>query len=166
MNEHWPRWIDPKGSANLREVAPNLYVGGLLGFHKGLQHGILWTLMLDVAGLSDSSALHQLKRHRDEDLGFETWSVRLEDGESIPSCVLDELYLLVTTHLKRGPVIIQCQMGLSRSASVAYAMLRTIFGLDSAEALRRVQTPGLEMYPLKPTLESAMRWALEMRIRR
>lgn len=60
-------------------------------------------------------------------------------------------------------VLVQCQAGLSRSASVGYALLRSR-GVAHAEALRRVSlriehASYVEAWPRRVTLESCVAWA-------
>lgn len=55
-------------------------------------------------------------------------------------------------------------MGLSRSASVAYAILRLVDGLDDAEALSRVRATAFgQSWPASVVIESARSWVERVR---
>lgn len=58
----------------------------------------------------------------------------------------------------QGNVLVSCAAGLSRSPSVAYAILRRALGLGHAEALDRVSVEGWTLAGTKP-FESARAWA-------
>ena len=85
----------------------------------------------------------------------------VQDGKPFPPGVLDRVVAFVDEALRRGhPVLVQCAAGRSRSASAAYAILRALYGLSDAEALRRVETVHMGFrWPRRATLESARRWA-------
>lgn len=81
------------------------------------------------------------------------------DGDAVPTFLLDETVVLAGSE----PVMVQCQAGLSRSASVAYALLRSR-GVGHAEALRRVSlriehADRVEVWPRRLTIESCVVWA-------
>ncbi len=83
----------------------------------------------------------------------------MEDGDGIPRSTLDRVWALVQN--AQGPVLIHCAAGLSRSASVAVAMMRAR-GIEAREARRRVEegngyNPGT--YPMSRTFASALAWA-------
>ena len=145
-NTTYPRWIaeHPRGVYNLREVGPNLYVGAMASC---VAAPIKWTAIYDFCGAS---------REYIDDYPIKPICLEFDDGEPIPSGYLDRVYAEVLK--AQGPVLLHCAQGLSRSASVAYAMLRRS-GLDHAEALTRVQVPHGKGYPLKETLASAVAWA-------
>jgi hypothetical protein len=82
------------------------------------------------------------------------------DGEVIPPSILDEIARWCEG---RPRVLVQCQAGLSRSASVAYALLRAR-SVGHDEALRRVSlTIGHhdrpQRWPRRETIGSAVEWA-------
>ncbi len=157
----YPRWAELETARgvisaetipflHLREVAPGLHVGG--GAAVTLRSD--WCLVIDFDGLSQdpdnagayprTAVLHALP---------------MEDGNPFPPGNLDRVEALYLEHLGQGPILFHCAMGASRSASAAYAILRKVVGLEHGEALRRVQIPSLCGYPMKHTLQSAVRWA-------
>lgn len=82
------------------------------------------------------------------------------DGDLAPPEMLDEVARWCAGEPR---VLVQCQAGLSRSASVAYALLRAR-GVGHAEALRRVEVrvphhDRDEAFPRRETLESCVAWA-------
>lgn len=82
------------------------------------------------------------------------------DGDRFPPSILDEIARWCEG---RPLVLVQCQAGLSRSASVGYALLRAR-GVDHAEALRRVSLrvehhDRDEVWPRRETIASAVEWA-------
>lgn len=82
------------------------------------------------------------------------------DGEVIPPSILDEIARWCEG---RPRVLVQCQAGLSRSASVAYALLRAR-SVGHDEALRRVSLTidhhdRPQRWPRRETIGSAVEWA-------
>jgi hypothetical protein len=147
----YPRWLTaPLDGMNLREVAPNLYVGEETAPLRGDWHTIIdfygrapWLVQL-----SYPQARNYVR-------------IPFEDGAEFPKGALDaawDAYQMAA--IEGGDTLIHCQAGLSRSASAAYALLRKRFGLRHAEALDRVVTPITDhQYPLTTTLRSAADWA-------
>ena len=64
----------------------------------------------------------------------------VQDRHPLPDGLLDEVLDRVMDCLSDGPVLIQCEMGRSRSAGVAYALLRALYGQSHDEAYARVHT--------------------------
>ena len=146
----WPRWIERDESINLREVAPNLYVGAEYAT-KHPPEGKKWELVIDWYGSS------QQYPSRVRDTAKKLLSIPFLDGDVFPAGALDRMAKRVQAARERGPVLIHCQAGLSRSASAAYALLRRISRLPHEEARRRVRViPG---FPRVNTLASARKWA-------
>ena len=145
----YPRWVQrkPEGAYNLREVSPNLYVGAFAS--AGVEVPFQWVAIFDFCG---SSAEYI------DDYPIKPVCLVFDDGEPIPVWYLDQVYAEVCR--QKGPVLLHCAQGLSRSASVAYAMLRR-FGFAHHEALRRVRVEKQEHYPMQATLASARLWAEE-----
>lgn len=139
----WPRWSNDSPMVNLREVAPRLWVGAYKSQRQ--RPDGKWGLVVDLYGVS---------KPWDADVLL---SRPFDDGEYIPDGLLDEVeeHVWQTRHDGK-PVLIHCQAGVSRSVSIAYAMLRVIDGLSHEEALRRVKADP--DYPRKATLRSAVRW--------
>lgn len=141
----YPRWVTRVFEVNTREVAPNLYVGGRQAprvFSRGGLGAVvsLYHPVDDPAGVL-------------EGLPSLYWPFR--DGTSVPPGLLDAVLPFVQAHAAL-PILVHCQAGMSRSASVAYAILRAL-GMDEVEARRR--TWAREGFPLAATLASADTWA-------
>lgn len=148
-----PRWIDTE--KNLREVSSSLFVGN----QSAPMFPGKWGLIVDLCGQ------WQIDR-RPYPFGIPVLSFRLEDGNPIPDKVFEQVYDRSRVHLKRRePVLIHCAAGLSRSASMAYALLRVGRGMSHAAAMERVLTPAsIERgYPMPMTIESARSWAERQR---
>jgi len=147
----YPKWIDNRDRFTLREVAPNIYVGGKNAInHMFHQPFIRFSAVIDLYGSSgwllDRDAA---KFTRYEKIAF-------DDGASFPVGALDKIEAIVRVNRTVGPVLIHCQAGLSRSVSAAYAMLRKLDGCSHDEALARVR--GHPDYPMYHTLRSAQLW--------
>lgn len=153
----WPRWIETddntdsdEDSVLLREVAPNLFVGAEMAplYPPGQKK---WELVVDWYGSSGRWP------SRTKGTAKAVLSIPFLDGDVFPPGALDRVLRRVRTAKKRGPVLIHCFAGLSRSASATYALLRRLSRLPHREALRRVKvTPE---YPMPATLASARAWA-------
>ena len=146
----WPRWIDSSDNVNLREVAPNLYVGAEYSpLHPPA--GKKWELVIDWYGSSERWP------SRTRDTAKRVLSIPFLDGDVFPPKALDTMLARVQAARHRGPTLIHCQAGLSRSASAAYGFLRRVGRLPHKEALRRVQADP--EFPRATTLASARVWA-------
>ena len=147
MSNAYPRWVqrEPEGAYNLREVGPNLYVGAFAS--AAVEVPFSWTAIFDFCGSSEEYL---------DDYPIPPVNLEFDDGCAIKASTLELVYAEITQ--KKGPVLLHCAQGLSRSASVAYAMLRRS-GLDHATALQRVQVDGFRQYPMTDTLESARAWS-------
>lgn len=152
----FPRWSNRE--FNLREVHPGLFVGDL----NSPLHPAGWGLVVDLCGALRTDPMGR----RRYPIGAEVISVRLEDGHPIPETVFDRVYEQVRLALLAGEkVLIHCAAGLSRSVSMAYAILRVGRGMSHEEALSFVTTrEGVRRgFPMRETLNSARRWAEEKR---
>ncbi len=141
----YPRWVS--GDLNLREVGPNLYVGSM---HAPLQfRGLVGERPRLVVDMNGSYSPFP-ERYIDAD---KVISLPMRDGEPIPARYLDEALPLILKARRRGPVLVHCAMGFSRSASVAYAALRLQdeFADDTALACVKAHPD----YPMPVTLASA-----------
>jgi len=145
----WPRWIKQDFDHNLREVAPGLYVGA--EYSAGLRPDGPWQLVVDLYGSSRDTTKWVLYWGSDE-----VMAIPFDDGDGFPDGALDRIGAAVMEAIQSGPVLIHCQAGLSRSASAAYAMLRTLYGLNDREAASRVKI--MPAFPRKKTLQSARDW--------
>lgn len=164
MSQEFPRWVyieqatgprSTKGSLwNLREVAPGLYVGGMVGVMARDD----WSLVIDFDGASKQD-------------GNESFyppgtlhCLRFPDGRPFPPLYLDrtlELFDQARAQEPERPVLFHCAAGMSRSPSAAYAILRVRYGVDHGEALLRVRLDGDASYPMPRTLDGAVAWAEE-----
>jgi hypothetical protein len=165
----FPRWETPfwyfGGKPNLREVAPDLYVGAEGALLKGSWDTVLCLNYTDrwdpPVWYRDQMRQAPVRVHRFSEF---------RDGLPIPT----ETLLLAQTlwEGRKGPVLIHCHWGLSRSASVAAALLRGFLGCSEREALRRVSLPdpeawdqvdeeGEPFWSRRDTFLSAMMWAEE-----
>lgn len=139
MSNEFPRYprIPGMGDANLREVAPGLWVGG----HRARQ--IAWAAVVDLIGIHGDPMVPTL-------------SVPMQDGQPFARGALDAITDFVGEHHRSGPILIHCRAGFSRSVSAAYAVCRRM-GLGHAESIRRVKSRDAE--PAGETFRSARQWA-------
>ena len=147
---NYPRWLtEPLYGMNLREVAPNLYVGEETAPLRGG-----WHTIIDFYGHAPWIVTLEYPKAKNY--------VRLpfHDGDSFPAGALDAAWdAWQLADIEGGDTLIHCQAGLSRSASAAYALLKKRYGLRHSEALSRVVTPSTaHQYPMKATLKSAADW--------
>lgn len=181
----FPRWeTDPDAfgcTPNLREVAPGLYVGAATAVlyppgsswnpdHEGFGRGstVPWDTILCLNWSEPDLGLREALGGPPPALraGYGAartwWCSSFIDGNKVPLQVLDDALSLWA--YREGPMLIHCHWGLSRSASVAAALLRLKFGLSHDEALERVRLPGvpLSTWPRVRTFDSAMRLVDEM----
>lgn len=139
----WPRWEDPTLGTNLREVAEGLFVGG-----RDAADARGWSAIVSLGDVPP------VLRSRDIDTKLLRW--HFEDGAPFPEGCLTAIEAFCRDR-SSGPILVHCAQGLSRSASAAYALLRTHYGLKPTEALARVTVEP--PWPVRTTLESAEEWA-------
>ena len=144
----YPRWITkPLQGMNLREVAPNLYVGSETSPLRGD-----WHTIIDFYG---NVPMYVEPSQRDAEHYIR---IPFDDGTQFPPGALDAAWAAwQNAEVHGGDTLLHCQAGLSRSASAAYALLRRGYRLRHGVALARVVTPRTE-YPMKETLRSAADW--------
>lgn len=138
-DRNFPVYVQTRGfDANLREVCPGVWVGG----HRArLLRG--WGSIVDLVGVPGDQTVPTL-------------SLPMRDGDRFPPERLDAITDFVGQHHPRGPVLIHCRAGFSRSVSAAYAVCRRAgFGHD--ESLRRTRSRDAD--PDGATFDSARRWA-------
>mgnify|MGYP006935509132 CR=1 FL=1 len=147
----FPRWVDR--DANLRQVDVDLYVGGLAAIILLPRASIgAW---VDLAQASAPRALGPATEAATAHMvPGAVLRLNVPDGGPLPADALWGAASVVAAH---RPVLVSCAAGASRSASVAYAILR-VRGHSHDEALRRVSSPcGPD--PDGATLASARAWA-------
>ena len=143
----WPQWQNQEDpSINLRYVGPNLLVGA----YRAPAEYRGYSAIIDFYGKGSS--------YDEYPKDASILKLAFEDGDTFPPGALDAVCAFVTAHRGKGPVLLHCAAGLSRSASAAYAMLRVLDGLDHADALERVKTETNPEYPMTRTLNSARGW--------
>ena len=132
----------------LREVARDLFVGSA---------GSVDRIARTAAVVQFSERCRRLQRPQQLRIPF-------ADFGPVPESVLCAAAGFVDLHHRHGtPVLLQCCAGLNRSASVAYAMLRSLHGLRHDEALARVrfktgQGRDEQTWPGEVTLASVRAW--------
>ena len=157
----FPRWehfngesTQDKGLMRCREVAHNLYVGG----YAAMLMRSDWRCILALTSYEPGDRA----RLRKEYPGVVARCLPFPDGAPVPEVYFDEALALWDAHGATGPVLFHCAQGLSRSASVAYVVLRLRCGLDHEESMRRlVVIPG---YPMAQTIQSATRYAIRAEV--
>ena len=147
--KEYPVWFSVPGQgANLRMVGPGLHVGS-----EYAPMEMDWCAVLDLYG----AALGVARVYR-YGRAEEVVSLPMLDGTAIPEATLNMASDMYKACRGR-PFLVHCAAGLSRSASVAYALLRKHHGCVHVRALRRIQTPGCSGFPMEQTLQSARAWA-------
>lgn len=155
----FPRLLDAQG---LRQVHEYLFVGGVGAFEapspwRSHPRG-RW---LSIAQDSEiPSGLRARRADCSARLGRRSVQLYLPDCTPIRGAVLD-LALAFAADDSHAPLLVSCIAGKSRSASVAYGLLRRLYGLDHEEARRLVSTPqGLDCWPHidSSTFVSVRRW--------
>ena len=148
-----PRWLPHVDArANLRLVHRDLYVGSAVAVLFRPGSGRDWWGAVDAHGPAHSEAFRREAR-----FGELAACIRFgfEDGGPVPPALIEAAVGLARG--RRGPLLICCAMGVSRSASVAYCVIRAETGATHEEALRAVSCP--QGRPLPATLASARAWA-------
>ncbi len=147
----FPRWVPGvNAQAMLREVGDNLYVGGMVAVCERPSKAREWWGVIDC---------HGYRHERDREIRYgqlpRVLRYGFDDGDRVPEALLAAAEALYRA--AQGPLLVSCAAGASRSASVAYALLRVVRGYSDEGALARVRLPGGGPAPV--TLASAERWA-------
>ena len=153
--------IDTRGDTSLREVAPGLYVGGILSPRHAKDryetvinlYGYSWPAKMEPPPDLTARVQEQekvLKAYVKHHLIF-----RVDDRKPYPDWLLNTAEEVVRANRDKG-VLIHCFAGVSRSVSLAYAMCRVVYGMDNEEASKAVQHPFY--LPCAQPLYSAMAW--------
>lgn len=144
--------------ANLRQVSDRLYVGNLLSPATLSQK-------TDLTSFVDLCSERGVEpRERAVTRIPVVMRLPIQDGSPIP----DEVIMAaLCAYQLGGKCLIACHAGISRSVSIAYAILRCTESLSHDEACERVfsrWTPeGRISEPLPLTIKSAREWAREYR---
>ncbi len=153
MVSEYPRWhADADRRAALREVSSGLYVGGMIAVCERPYSHTDWWAVIDCHGYREEGK-------RELRLGQLPRVIRygFNDGGAVPPDLLSAAVSIFDA--RRGPVLVSCAAGMSRSVSVAYAILRVVEGFDHEEALRRASLPGDNCGPAPVTLGTAKMWS-------
>lgn len=143
----WPTWAS-EGHA-LREVAPGLFVGNAAALLAREESGAprRWGGWVQCANGSTDLGPVALRTVEAVAASIDcTATLSLRDGAAVPSRDLDAALVVARSarELGDGPTLVSCSAGLSRSAVVAYALLRAE-GITADEALRRVSVRGFDL---------------------
>ena len=149
--------------ADARYVGDNLVVANALGVdHPEL--GDRERYVLDVRNpWSDDDAERVLRRLMAH---VHVTAIPVLDGGPVPREAAVRAvawYENVRSEHSDALVVVNCLMGASRSATVAYALLRRCHGLDHTEAFRRVATRAhkatdTRFWPSQETLSDVRAW--------
>lgn len=152
----YPVWIRKGYLFNLREVYDGLYVGAI----TAIEHRIDWHAAIDVHGSAGDDAFQE---KRDRAFGKVKGPVirwPILDNTRVPTSLL-EAAQIVYLH-KKGPMLISCALGMSRSASVAYGLIRLNHGFDHKVALKMVSESDFSR-PDPYVIESVAEWVETVR---
>jgi hypothetical protein len=147
----FPRWVPGVDArAALREVGDNLYVGGMIAACERPSKTRDWWGMIDCHGFREDGK-------REPRIAQIPRVIRygFDDGDRVPEELLVAAEALYRA--AQGPLLVSCAAGASRSAAVAYALLRVVRGYSHEGALARVKLHGGG--PALVTLASAEKWA-------
>lgn len=147
-----PRYVPGADQrANLREVAPGLYVGGMIAVCERPTQTRDWWAVVDCHG-------YRVDGQREVRFGTLPRVVRygFDDCGPVPASLLAAASALYRE--RGGDVLVCCAAGSSRSAAVAYAMMRDVLGAPHDDALARVSQRGGGPHPA--TLASAKAWVM------
>ena len=145
----FPRWIDMTDEVNLREVAADLFVGA----SNAVMHppNRAWHSVIDCHGPTRGGERRELAIRRISPCL--RWS--RQDGNPIPTGLLDVALSLYRTG--RGPMLVSCSDGTSRSVAVACALVRVCYDMSHPAVADAVSSP--RQRPAALTMESALQWA-------
>ncbi len=149
----YPRWVKHADQrAVLREVSNGLYVGGMIAVCERPHTQTDWWTVIDCHG-------YRVEHTREERFPRLPRVLRYgyDDGGPVPHDLLAATVALYDA--RRGPMLVSCAAGRSRSVSVAYAILRVAEDMEHDEALRCVSLPGDNNGPAPVTIGSAKMWS-------
>lgn len=149
----YPRWLmgGPDDTAGrspclLREVAPGLFVGSALAAEFVEADTLVFQFSTHAVALFGTPVV-----------------LPFDDGEAVPPWIIARVVEDARVYRPLRPILMQCYAGLSRSASLAYAVLRMVDGLAHEEALARVahaveHHDRTTRWPRPVTLASVVAW--------
>ena len=159
------QWL-PAINSNARFVAPRLVVcSDGCDTHRDLGDELRYVLDLRDPTDTDDRAT-QRWRHPEHHTAACIAHLRLlpvTDGATVPAEAVAEAvawYRDVRAMAPDALVVVQCYAGVSRSATMAYAILRACYGLGHVAARHRVRTmyEGEFVGPVWNRLREAARW--------
>lgn len=164
QRDRFPQYVDEAPKVNLRAVAPNLYISGWKAPYTVRPPGDQpWAAIINLSSVQE----HGVPKPPSGSVQTVYLGWYFRDGKDFPPRMLNTIEEIVRANIKRGPVLIHCAAGLSRSASAAYAMLRILWGLshDQARVVVRA-SPARDpnrQWPVPQTLASARAWVHKRR---
>lgn len=157
-----PLVIDMSEDTNLRKVAQGIYVGGIYAPRYARGH---FATVINLYGHAWPASMARTETVAEHEVATKVSIAedvtnhlvfRVLDGHPFPEGLLDAAEILVRANRPRG-VLIHCFAGISRSVSLAYAMLRVLDGASNLEAERATCHP--KYMPLAQPLVSALTWS-------
>lgn len=147
----YPRWLHGRtGGAyeelRLREVGPGLWVGNAAA-EMPPSLGAAVVQLSTACRSADGAVLR----------------IPVQDFRPIDPAALNTILAFAAVRHPAGPLLVQCRMGLSRSASVAYGLLRLLHKRTHDEALAAVEHTtdggqGALRWPEGVVLNSVRAW--------
>ncbi len=153
----FPRWVvggpnDTSGSspALLREVASGLYVGSCLS----------------ARFVDKNTAVASFSSHCEDCGNPLRMRALFEDFKAVPRSLIESVVSFAGASRGHRPILLQCYAGLNRSASMAYAVLRMVYGMPHASAVAAIahtveKHDRTERFPNDVTLGSVVEWCDE-----
>ena len=142
---HWPAWDDRVPEAQLREVAPRLWIG--TGEARDAR---LWGAIVAI-GLDGPPP----RRTR-----YRTWA-----AGDVGWDALDEIEALALSGARWGHVLVCAPSGSHEAQRVAYAVLRSAYDCTHDVALRRVALGPADVAPGILEYRTAATWVRRQAVR-
>lgn len=150
--DDFPVLVNDDPRVNLRQISADLYIGA-----QSAPMDRVWDLVVDLHGVNGARTRYWIKEP-------------FPDGQPFPDGLLDQVRNAIVqarSDLACQAILIACEMGMSRSASCGYAMLRELEGLGHDEAYARISSETTFQagpktlsvsWPREKTLSSARAW--------